>query len=432
MFLSKVSFRYIFVFIFFSVAIASCYMLYTIEDANDLIIFITTVAGLVVSSSAFIVAMSTYLSIDSVNVISQMEGNVLENENYITSFTSLIKEYDMKDSKTAGDKIFTNLEERFTKNSKTAMDFATNLQYFIDLIVIMPYLFNPEDEQREQHINRMSKLLRKIDKRKQALLAIGTGNLILIEETVQLIKSIVNYQKLIDTNDLLTNSTLLEVRGTLLKNAVTQTVYYNYLGLYYNKKAFHVLLKQFNVNQLDFFSLDGLSELKKRLPLLSSEATELVTIYLTEAKICFDKALQHGENDLMWEGFIKYNLARTTYLLQLLLPAHEESEWQKMMNEALIARRRLTILINDTLPNEETSHLQEAFRFEYLLASLININIAITEKKDVTDSFGRPKYKFPHYDGLKEDFFITPPYNGPFNKIIDYQRRILVLWTQDQ
>lgn len=49
--------------------------------------------------------MKTYISIDSVNVISQMEDNVFEIENYLVFLTSLLKEYNMENSKEVGDQL---------------------------------------------------------------------------------------------------------------------------------------------------------------------------------------------------------------------------------------------------------------------------------------------------------------------------------------
>lgn len=399
------------------------YKVSQIKSMADIVDLTTAVLGLVVALWAFVIAMMTYSSIDSVNVITKMEGNVLENENYVTSFTSLLKEYNKKSSNEVSEKIFTNLENRFIKKSKTAVEFANNLQYFIDIIVFFPYLFQTN---KDKSIERMNKLIKLIDKKKERFLAISTGNLILIEETVKLIKSIINYQKLTHTTEHLITSTLLDVRGTMLKNSVTQTVYYNYLGLYYNKKANLVLRKKFGLMEVDFFSLDGLSEVNNKLESLTGEEKELFIMYLKEAKNSFQKALENGNNDVMWEGFIKYNDARSTYLLQLVLKDDKEADWQATINEALIARNKLNILISDILENEEINYLQDAFIFEYYLASLVKMNILITEKLDITDMFNGPKYYFrENYDGIQEDVLIKEAYNGDYLKVKDYQQGII-------
>jgi hypothetical protein len=421
---AKIPYSYIFILIGGAISIAICYEIYPITNTANLVAFTTTVVGLVISFTAFIIAMKTYLSIDSVNVITQMEGNVLENDSYITSFASLIREYPMSDSESVSTKVFENLKLRFEKNSKTAIDFAANLQYFIDLIVFFPYLFNSDDENQQRNINKMNKLIKLIDSKRDTLLSISTGNLILIEETVKLIKSINNYQTLPHTNERIITSTILDVRGTMLKNSVTQTVYYNYLGLYYNRKANSVLREKFDLENTDFFSIDGLKQIKNKIALLSDEEVELFTLYLHEAKNSFQKALENGKNDVMWEGFIKFNDARSTYLLQLV-PTDYQADWQTIINEALVARNRLNILIKDVLENEDRTFLQEAFNFEYYLAGLVKMNILIVENKDITDTFNRLKYQAPNYEDILEDTLMKEPYSGKFNKIKTYQNKII-------
>lgn len=399
------------------------YKISQIQSVADVVDLTTAVLGLVVALWAFVISMLTYASIDSVNVITKMEGNVLENENYVTSFTSLLKEYDKKDPNEASEAIFTNLENKFNKKSKTAVEFANNLQYFIDVIIFFPYLFQSD---RENNIKRMDKLIKFIDKKKDGFITISTGNLILIEETVELIKSIINYQQLTHMTEYQITSTILDVRGTMLRNSVTQTVYYNYLGLYYNKNANLILRKKFELMDIDFFSIKGLLEVKNKLELLTDEERELFTLYLQEAKKSFEKALANGNNDVMWEGFIKFNDARTTYLLQLVLEDFEGTSWHIIMDEALIARNRLNILIRDIIGSEGDSYLQDAFQFEYYLASLVKLNILIAEKQDITDMFNRAKYYVSeNYKGIKEDKLIKESYYGYYAKVSDYQESII-------
>ncbi|UXH43230.1 hypothetical protein N5C46_16240 [Rossellomorea vietnamensis] len=422
---SRLPYHYISIVIVAVISVYVCLKVYPIKNTADLVLFVTTVGSLVVSFSAFIFAMKTYLSIDSVNVITQMEGNVLENENYVTSFTSLLKQYDMEDPDQVGEEIFKNLEKKFTKQSKTAIEFASSLQYFIDIIVFFPYLFNSKDDTyRSKNIIRMGKLVKLIEKRKNALVSISTGNLILIEETVKLIRAIINYQKLVDERDIV-DSTLLEVKGTMLKNSVTQTVYYNYLGLYYYRKANHVLRRTISLDSMDVFSIEGLKRIHQHISLFSDDERELIQIYLQEAKTCFHKAMDVSEKDIMWEGFILYNEAKSTYLLQLLQGNHEGQNWEAMMNQALTARKRITIFLHDILERDTPSHLQTAFEFENQLAGLVKMNILIAEKKDITDSFNKEKYVYPLYEGLLQSRLIQRPNPGSFKKIEEFQEDIV-------
>lgn len=417
--------RYIIIAVVGIIATVICVKIYPFKSTADLITFTTTVSSLLVSFTAFIFAMKTYLSIDSVNVITQMEGNVLENENYVTSVNSLLKEYDMKDTKGVADAIFNKLERKFAKESKTAIAFAGNLQYFIDIIVFFPSLFNTKnDAEKLQNMDRMNKVLTLIERRKDSLLAISTGNLILIEETVKLIKYVMEYQELIHTNQYNVASSLLEVRGTMLKNSVTQTVYYNYLGLFYNKKVIGVLTNKYHLGN-NLLDIDVLLQLKaniKNNPLNNVEY-ELFMMYAEEARKAFKKALENCQEDVMWHGFIKYNDARTAYFLGLV-EQNDEHEWHNIMNEAIVARKKLNILIDDILVHPYKTHLQEHFIYQEYLARLVKINIQIAEEQDITNTKGEPNYLYPKYLGLKEDSLIKFPYILEVNKINEYQEHV--------
>lgn len=422
---NNIPLRYIIIAVVGIIATLVCVKIYHFKSTADLITFTTTVSSLLVSFTAFIFAMKTYLSIDSVNVITQMEGNVLENENYVTSVTSLLKEYDMKESNNVAEAIFIKLERKFAKESKTALAFAGNLQYFIDIIVFFPSLFNTSDEkEKQQNINRMNKILALIEKRKKSLLAISTGNLILIEETVKLIRCVMNYQELVHTNQYNIASSLLEVRGTMLKNSVTQTVYYNYLGLFYNKKAIVILSNKYHLpnNLLDIAILQQLQVKMDKNP-LSNEEYELFMMYVEEARKAFEKALKNCRDDVMWHGFIKYNDARTAYFLGLV-EQREDHEWHNIMNEAIIARKKLNILIDDILDLSYKTHLQEHFIYQEYLARLVKMNIHIAEKQDITNTQGEPTYLYPDYLELNEDPFIKVPYTQEVHKINAYQEDI--------
>ena len=428
----KIPLPYILFLLFWLITIAVCIIVFPIQNTASLINFTTTVVSLMVATFAFYRCHADLsFSIDSVNAITKMEGNVLENENYVTSFPYLIRKYDDQDSKRIGDKVFEQLEKSFKKNSKTAIEFAENLQDLIDIIVFFPYLFNGDKKYREDNIESMVKLLKLIDGKRKSFFSVSTGNLILINETVELIESIISYQqhRLSGTKDKQRVSKILDVRGNMLKNPVTQTVYCNYLGLYYNSKAYSVLGKKYGLENIDFFSIDGLMKVKESMKDLSFEEKELLTLYLNEARVSFSKALQNGSYDVMWEGFIKYNDARAAYLLQLVLgketvTSDGVSEWESIMNQAIISRNRLTILFSDILESQGSYLFQKAFQDEKDLASLVKINIQIVNGQDITNTINEVKYKAPHYTGLLEDPTLSEPSGYILSKVTEHQQRI--------
>jgi hypothetical protein len=262
-------------------------------------------------------------------------------------------------------------------------------------------------------------------KKGEALLAISTGNLTLIDETVKLINCVIHYQKLIHTNDYKIAATLLEVRGTMLRNAVTQTVYYNYLGLFYNKKAMNIIRRYQGLENADFFDILVLRKVIRKIKALENEEAELFTMYLLESKKAFQKALDNSKDDVMWNGFIKYNDARSTFFLQVIQPGYEGESWKRMMDGAIVARSRLNHLISDMVITETPNHLQRFFKYQEYLAKLVKINILIATKENITDGFQQTQYAYPGYRGLKEDRIVKESYTGEFKSIKKYQEKIL-------
>lgn len=397
-------------------------MIYPIETAADRINFIVTVTSLVISFLAFIIAMNTYISIDSVNRVTQMTGNVLENDQYKTSLSDLLV-YNKKDYNQAGEAIFNELELRFHKQSKTAVEFSNHLQYFIDIIVLFPVLFNTSDKKHHTYKNRMDKLLETIIKRKNTLLAISSGNLTLIEETVKLIHSVVYYQQLMPTSNYSVPPTILEVKGSMLKNPVTQTVYYNYLGLFYNKKAMALLGKQLQMENSDFFDISNHKKLLQHLHLITDDDKQTLLIYLEEARKAFDLALKNGQGEILWEAFIFYNDARTIYFLDLIHPQRKNDRWKKRMDQAIQSRIRLNLLIKD-ISSQQGNYVQQHFLHQEKLAKLVKINILIALNEDISDIHGNVQYTQPKYKGLEKDNLLLDHEDASYPKIKLYQETI--------
>lgn len=420
----KIVLPYIFIALFLVVSVILSIHIFPSQSTAQLITFTITVASFVIATVSFTISIRTYFSIDSVNAITKMEGNVLENSSYVTSFTNILHEYNQTNSKGISDLLFKNFEKRFSKRFYTAIEFASDLQYFIDLIVVFPFLFNSADKYQKEHIEKMNHILNLIDKQKNGLLIVSTGNLILIEETVKLIYGVIDYQKIITTSKYKMNSLLLEVRGTLLKNAVTQTIYYDYLGLFYNKKAMYLIRERINLGARDIFEIAALKEVLESSHMIKNEEFELVTMYLSESMSAYKKALNTCQEDLLWQGFIHANYARSTFFLQLITGDAGE-DWTVSMNKAILYRKRLNMLLKDYLDdNKPQTHLQKALIYQEYLARFVKMNILIAQGIDVTDTRNIPKYMAPNYEGIEKDYLINNDYCGPFARIRGYQEAI--------
>jgi hypothetical protein len=137
---SKILYITSFVLVLLSAFIAV--WVYHLNEGKDLLNFTISIVGFCIALLALFIAVRTYTSIDSVNNISKMEGNILDNENYVTSLPELINRYKSKDEKTLDKEFFESMECKLKKESHTAVLFADTLQFMIDLIVFFPRVFN--------------------------------------------------------------------------------------------------------------------------------------------------------------------------------------------------------------------------------------------------------------------------------------------------
>lgn len=380
---SKILYITIFILVLFSALVAV--WVYYLEEGKDLLNFTISTVSFCIALLALFIAVRTYASIDSVSNISKMEGNILDNENYVTSLPELINHYKSKDENSLDKEIFTSIEHKLKKESFTAVLFADTLQYMIDLIVLFPAVFNASETDKESYRKRMDNILKNVDKQRDVLQSISKGNSIQITESIKLLKAVVAYQSFVAAGNFNIHSDLLHVRGPILRNPVTKTIYHNYLGLYYNKKGMHLLRDALNMKSMDILSIDGLAWVKSNLNSIEPSVIEEINMYLTSACEQFDRALKISSEDVMWPGFINYNKARTLYFLGLLSDSKES--WEDVMDDAIASRSRLNRLIDEILTIDREgdaqvvdTHLRKFFLYQEELARLVKLNLLFAEK----------------------------------------------------
>ena len=356
---------------------------YDLKEGKDLLSFTISTVSFCIAVLALFITVRTYTSIDSVNNISKMEGNILDNENYVTSLPELINQFKSQDENTLEKEIFDSIEHKLKKESETAVLFADTLQYVIDLIVLFPAVFNASETNKVLYKKRMDTILSEVDRRCEILHSVSKGNSIQITETIKLFKAVVSYQSFVADDNFNIHADLLHVRGPILRNPVTKTIYHNYLGLYYNKKGMHLLRESLNMNSVDILSIDGLELAQKNINTIEPSILEEVSMYLKSAAEQFDKALKVSSEDVMWPGFINYNKARTVYFLALL--SNSELNWLDILDEAIESRSRLNRLIDEILmidrskPDDIVStHLREFFLYQEELARTVKLNILLS------------------------------------------------------
>ena len=59
-------------------ACIACFFIFKTSSLAELIIFIMTVISVLIAMLAYHISIKTYVSIDAVNAISRMDGNVME------------------------------------------------------------------------------------------------------------------------------------------------------------------------------------------------------------------------------------------------------------------------------------------------------------------------------------------------------------------
>lgn len=372
--------------IFLLVLFSGCLAIwvYYLKEGKDLLNFTISIVGFCIALLALFIAVRTYTSIDSVNNISKMDGNILDNERYVTSLPELISQYKSKNEKDLDEELFDAIERKLKRDSNTAVLFADTLQYLVDLIVLFPAVFNAADTDKKRYKKRMDRILKNIDRQRDILQSISKGNSIQITETIKLFKAVVSYQSFVANGNFNIHADLLHVRGPILRNPVTKTIYHNYLGLYYNKKGMHLLKESMSMGSRDILSIDGLDFVRSNIDFCSPSVIEEVVMYLRSACEQFDRALEISSEDVMWPGFINYNKARTLYFMNLLSESKES--WIGVMDDAVKSRSRLNRLIDEVLTVNQAgkacvidTHLRQFFLYQEELSRVIKLNFMLSD-----------------------------------------------------
>lgn len=380
---------------------------YYLKEGKDLLNFTISIVGFCIALLALFIAVRTYTSIDSVNNISKMDGNILDNERYVTSLPELISQFKSKNEKDLDEELFKSIEHKLKKDSNTAVLFADTLQYLIDLIVLFPAVFNAADANKKRYKNRMDRILKNIDRQRDILHSISKGNSIQITETIKLFKAVVSYQSFVANGNFNIHADLLHVRGPILRNPVTKTIYHNYLGLYYNKKGMHLLKESLDMGSTDILSIDGLNIVLSKINSILPSIIEEVVMYLMSACEQFDKALEISSEDVMWPGFINYNKARTLYFVNLLSESREN--WINVMDDAVKSRSRLNRLVDEVLTESQAgkaavtdTHLRQFFLYQEELARVMKLNLMLSER---TEKSKTPHilYRGSHIDKMQKE-----------------------------
>lgn len=349
------------------------------EDHNtldNLITFVVTILSVVIALLAYHISVKTYVSIDAVNAISRMDGNVMENENYRTSLLSVMRRFNSKSKEEICDSLLGYLEEQFDEDCiNSGARLADSVQRMIDIIVLFSFVIERKRAKgpASAEIRRIEALIETIEERVDDFEQLSEGSCILLRESVKLLKAVYEhqcYEAGYHPSD--GSVTLMDVRGVMLKNAISRTIYFNYMGLFFMSKSMITISKCIAGDAADVFSIDVAPKLGN-MP--SSPDRSLAVIYLEEALRNFTNAVEPIRDELMWNAFIQYNKARAEYLLSML--GAGSYDWECTLKTAIDYRSKLVAVLDDILGLDEKTYFQRAFADQLKMARLMWVRLGM-------------------------------------------------------
>lgn len=330
------------------------------DSINAIISFAIQIISLFISVTALVIAFITYTSIDSVNVISSMEGNVLENENYTIAYSELVLQYTECTSVIElQNKLYNDNIVRIKEKSNTCIEFSDNIQNIIDCILWFAYT----DVKSEEGQRKALELTDLLDKKYLEFDTISNGNQYLLQESIKLIKYVLYYQGNKDKGFYDSKYDLINIRGKLLRNPIGKIIYYDYLGLSYNAKASAIIREKLKL-QGHFFTSENLKKIKEAD---FGEDIEKINMYIEKAHRVFGQAKELADDELLWEGYIDFNMARVSFIKAFVNNGDLE-EGKKLINEAIAARQRIVIIFGDLVDKASNSYLIQKFEEELIIA----------------------------------------------------------------
>lgn len=230
--------------------------------------------------------------------------------------------------------------------------------------------------------DKAKELTELLDKKFLEFDRITNGNQYLLMESIKLIKYVLYYQGNRDTADFDPKFDLINIRGKLLRNPISKIIYLDYLGLSYNAKA-TTLVK-------DICGLNGQVFLPQNLAKIYStdfkDKYEHINLYLQRAHKAFAMARDLAEDEVLWEGYIKYNLARVA-LMEALVKKSSFKEWEQLIVETIEARQRVAVIFGDLIKEGENSYLISSFEKELYLSKMVKYSyeVALLQDNDRDD-----------------------------------------------
>jgi len=369
------------------------------DNGNNFIIAATSLG---VALLALYISLRTFYSIDEVNAISRMDGNVMENPRYRPNMLRAVFLFPQSGFTETSRAYMSYLNELFQKkDQQSGAHLADSVQETADLLVLVPYFVNTYNEEESAvQLESVTALLASIKNKVNNFKEISDGSCKLLEETMRLIESVVAYQSW-DVSYQSNPTKLLELRGSIFINPVTCILYHDYLGLYFLRKARAVLCKQ--------IKSPTLREMIECTKECADADKSMVLVYLNKASESFKRAKENVGDDMIWTGYICFNIARVEYLKKILNESYGEAVdnvWEEYMNESIRSWITSNKMIAEHLKNIDggnASWLQRAFVSEEKSVRLSKVVMQMMVQQPLTDYNGNGWLK--NYNEITETAF---------------------------
>ncbi len=379
------------------------------DNTKELVV---AVVSLAVALLALYISLRTFYSIDEVNAISRMDGNVMENPRYRPNILRAVFRFPQIDFAETSEALMSHMERLFRdKNKQSGAHLADRVQEVADMLVLVPFFIQTTDQYASGvHLERVSKLLETIRNRVDNFKEVSDGSCKLLEETVSLIDSVFAYQKMTATGES-DPSKLLEIRGSIFINPVTCVLYNNYLGLYFLQRATSLLC-----GHQTGLSLRQMIECAKNSP---TDDKSMALVYASKASHSFKRAKENIGDDMIWTAFVCFNISRAEYMKQLINESFGEvtsSDWETYINESI----RSWITSNKIIAEHFASKLspgmvtwiQQALISQENKVRLSKVIFQMTRQEPLTDYNGNKWVE--HYGDITETpFFKNVPEKDP-------------------
>ena len=378
------------------------------------------IVGLISLSVALValtISFKTFYSIDEVNAISRMDGNIMESPNYQPNLFSVVLNYTDSDYKQAGLKIMEHMEDLFKKgNVQSGAHLADSVQEVADMMIFVPFIIRVNEDDNllaDKYQKTIKNLIVTINCRVKEYEAISDGSCKLLIETLKLVEYVFYYQ-LKSANEKADPSKLLDIRGSLFVNPVSIILYNNYLGLYYLQKAIGLLDPENKKRPLGESTEYIISNRDK----INDDTKNLAISYLETAVRLFKKALENVGEDSIWCAFICFNMSRALFQLTIL-GVHTFEDWEKIINESIFNWHISNLTVKDILKakyhDPKDTWLLIAQKSQEDKVKLTKIIFQITTGKPLTDHQGNILVdNYP--DILLKDYFKNTSDKDPLRR----------------